>query len=168
MIDEWLGGGYLSQRGGKGTCRTWGQLWGWRGMAIHSCTHGGENQDQKNESYLQMIVKYNPRHKFSVSPLWNTTCSHLQCSGERNERLGQGSHVNLRTRRQNDQIRVDGPMKNTSRSEVKSGGDGGQRVGAVVLHGIGESYHEKKKIESPSWTSSSAAQAHYTLSCKAE
>jgi len=72
---------------------------------------------QTNESYLQMVVKYNPTHEFSVSPLCSETCGHLQYPGEHNKRLVQGPHVNLKTWRQNDQM-------HDGKHEQKGSGDG--------------------------------------------
>lgn len=62
-----------------------------------------------NESYLQMIVKYNPTHKFSVTPPRNENMWPPAIPRERSERLVQGPHVNLKTWGQGDQMRVDEP-----------------------------------------------------------
>ena len=93
----------------------------------------------------------------------------LQHPGKRNGRVAQGSHVNLKTQGQNDQNKYwRAKEKYTNRCVGESGsGDGRWRVYALC----GATRHgklTKNEIKSPSWTSSSAAQAHDTTSCGAE
>ena len=64
-----------------------------------------------------------------------------------------------------DQIIIDSEEEYTSGSEGGGIEDRRPRANAVMERKASETYH--KKIESRSWTSSSAAQAHDTTSCEA-